>query len=108
MWLLLACRPSVESVSSSGPPPWTSPSTPIGTSPGPTTPPEPTTPTTPAPVPFEQRVMYLVMPDRFVDGDEANDGLGVPGCFDPGDPGKFHGGDWKGLADRLDYLAELG
>ncbi|MEQ1507404.1 MAG: alpha-amylase family glycosyl hydrolase [Myxococcota bacterium] len=69
-----------------------------------------TTTTTPpaVDVPFEQRAIYLVMPDRFANGDPTNDGLGVPNCVDPANPVLFHGGDWLGLEQHLDYLEELG
>jgi glycosidase len=53
-------------------------------------------------------VIYLVMPDRFFNGDARNDSLGSPGCFDPQAPTKFHGGDWAGLRQKMDYLKELG
>jgi glycosidase len=53
-------------------------------------------------------VMMCIMPDRFADGDLANDNL--PG-FPPADrtlPRAYHGGDLKGVIDHLDYLQELG
>ena len=54
------------------------------------------------------QVVYLVMPDRFENGDPANDDAGVPGCFDRSNPSKFHGGDLIGLRKRIPYLRELG
>lgn len=54
-------------------------------------------------------VLLNVMPDRFANGDPANDSL--PGLGDPADrsaPGGRHGGDLQGLTDRLDYLAGMG
>jgi alpha-amylase len=53
-------------------------------------------------------VIYLVMPDRFQDGNPANDASGVAGCYDPRDPKKFHGGDLAGLRQRIPYLRDLG
>ena len=56
---------------------------------------------------------YFVMTDRFANGDPANDrggltgGRGVTG-FDPSDKGFYHGGDLKGLQDKLDYIRGLG
>jgi neopullulanase len=53
-------------------------------------------------------VMICIMPDRFADGDPANDAL--PG-FPPVDrtlPGAYHGGDLKGVIDHLDYIQQLG
>ncbi|MDX6513805.1 MAG: hypothetical protein QOE36_3309, partial [Gaiellaceae bacterium] len=48
-----------------------------------------------------QRI-YFVMPDRYANGDPANDRGGLAGDrgttgFDPADPGWFHGGDLRGL-----------
>jgi glycosidase len=49
-------------------------------------------------------VMYLIMPDRFADGNAANNL--------PGDDRKalkgWHGGDITGIVQHLDYLLELG
>jgi len=53
-------------------------------------------------------VMLCIMPDRFADGDPANDNL--PG-FPPADrklPRAYHGGDLKGVLDHLDYIQQLG
>lgn len=57
---------------------------------------------------WRQRVIYLVMPDRFFNGDPSNDQAGVPNCFDRADPRRFHGGDFAGLRAKLPYLRELG
>ena len=60
-----------------------------------------------------QDVFYFVMPDRFNNGDKSND-LGGPkgsishGGFDPSSKWAFHGGDIKGLEQKLDYLDEMG
>ena len=54
------------------------------------------------------RTLYLVLPDRFANGDPTNDQLGEPNCFDPAAPLLFHGGDFAGLAARRPYLRELG
>ena len=48
-------------------------------------------------------VIYMVMTDRFADGDPSND-AGV----DRKNPGAYHGGDWRGLRGKLPYLAALG
>ncbi|WP_202409073.1 alpha-amylase family glycosyl hydrolase [Deinococcus xianganensis] len=57
---------------------------------------------------WRQQVIYLVMPDRFSNGNTSNDGLGQPNCFDPASPTKFHGGDIQGLRNRLGYIRDLG
>jgi glycosidase len=48
------------------------------------------------------------MPDRFQNGDPTNDDAGTPGCFDPANPSKWHGGDLAGLRQRIPYLQSLG
>ncbi len=54
-------------------------------------------------------VIYLLMPDRFANGDTANDN--APGMLEQADhnnPLGRHGGDIRGIADHLDYLSDLG
>lgn len=54
-------------------------------------------------------VVYLIMPDRFANGDPSNDN--VPGMLDGLARDSLtgrHGGDLKGVLDRLDYLKDLG
>jgi len=54
-------------------------------------------------------VIYLLMPDRFANGDTANDN--VPGMNEPvkrSDPNGRHGGDIKGIMQHLDYIKDLG
>ena len=56
---------------------------------------------------------YFVMPDRFENGNPANDTGGLTGDrlvtgFDPTDKGFYHGGDLAGLLDKMDYLEQLG
>jgi hypothetical protein len=57
--------------------------------------------------------IYFVMIDRFANGDTSNDEGGLTGFsaitgYDPADIGYFHGGDLKGLTEKLDYIAGLG
>jgi len=56
---------------------------------------------------WEEQVIYFVMPDRFANGDPANDDQGA-GEFDPANGAKYSGGDLQGLIDRLDYIQGLG
>ncbi len=54
-------------------------------------------------------VIYLIMPDRFANGDPSNDDPAVSkGMFDRGDPHYYHGGDLAGIRRRLPYLKSLG
>lgn len=61
----------------------------------------------------EDEVIYFVLPDRFENGDPANDRGGLSGDrlttgFDPTAKGFYHGGDIKGLIKQLDYIQGLG
>src|ERR1041384_5876649 len=49
-------------------------------------------------------VMYLIMIDRFADGDPSNNG----GIYDRKNKFYYHGGDLQGVINRLPYLKELG
>jgi hypothetical protein len=56
---------------------------------------------------------YFVMTDRFANDDRSNDKGGLAGDrrvtgYDPTDKGFYHGGDLRGLIDRLDYLQGMG
>ncbi len=54
-------------------------------------------------------LIYLIMPDRFANGDPANDRLStLDPTADRNNPFLRHGGDLKGITDHLDYLQELG
>jgi glycosidase len=54
-------------------------------------------------------VIYLIMPDRFADGDSANDDPIVSrGLFNPQKSRYYHGGDFQGIINHLPYLKELG
>jgi glycosidase/predicted alpha/beta superfamily hydrolase len=53
--------------------------------------------------------LYLAMPDRFANGDTANDSVeGFAEKANRADPDGRHGGDLEGLRQRLDYLAGMG
>ncbi len=54
-------------------------------------------------------IILLAMPDRFANGDPANDDM--PGMLEKADrsnPDGRHGGDLKGISDHLDYIDEMG
>ncbi len=54
-------------------------------------------------------VIYLLLPDRFANGDPSNDDPPPSrGLLDRSQPRHYHGGDFKGIRDRLDYLCDLG
>ena len=53
--------------------------------------------------------IYLIMPDRFANGDPTNDSH--PDLHEQSnrkDPWGRHGGDLQGIIDHLDYIAQLG
>jgi neopullulanase len=51
----------------------------------------------------------LIMPDRFANGDRSNDDPAKSkGLFDRSNPKFYHGGDLRGVIDRLAYLKDLG
>jgi glycosidase len=54
-------------------------------------------------------VIYLMMPDRFANGNPANDS--IPGMLegvDRSDPNARHGGDFAGIREHLGYIDSLG
>ena len=54
-------------------------------------------------------VIYFIMPDRFADGDQANNNPAKsPGLYDRSKGRYYHGGDFKGIIDHLPYLKDLG
>jgi glycosidase len=68
-----------------------------------------------------QDVLYLIMPDRFANGDRANDEPKARAAnsdsrsekdslptFDRAKPRAYHGGDLRGIREHLFYLEELG
>lgn len=53
--------------------------------------------------------IYMILPDRFANGEPNNDEFEFLGDkLDRGNPYGRHGGDLKGIADSLDYIAEMG
>ncbi|MFL6215568.1 MAG: alpha-amylase family glycosyl hydrolase [Blastocatellia bacterium] len=54
-------------------------------------------------------VLYLIMPDRFSNGDTSNDDPPKSkGLFDRGKGRYYHGGDLRGIINRLPYLKDFG
>ena len=55
----------------------------------------------------ENDIIYMVLTDRFYDGDSSNNGtLGVE--YRPGELKYTQGGDWVGLTQKLSYIKDLG
>lgn len=55
-------------------------------------------------------VLYLIMPDRFANGNPDNDNIPMrtPYKVDRNDPNARHGGDLAGIEQHLDYIQDLG
>ncbi|MGQ0634039.1 MAG: alpha-amylase family glycosyl hydrolase [Planctomycetaceae bacterium] len=54
-------------------------------------------------------VIYLIMPDRFVNGNPQNDApADEDAMLDRQDKEAYHGGDFAGIRQKLPYLADLG
>ena len=54
-------------------------------------------------------VIYLLMPDRFANGNPDNDSVeGLTDKANRAEQGGRHGGDLQGIRDHLDYLEDLG
>lgn len=55
-------------------------------------------------------VVYLIMPDRFANGDPSNDQIKMQQTYqvDRSDLTLRHGGDLLGIENQLDYLEQLG
>jgi glycosidase len=54
-------------------------------------------------------VIYLIVPDRFSNGDKENDNVqGYLEKADRSNPDGRHGGDIKGIMNHLDYIRDLG
>lgn len=63
--------------------------------------------------PPQDEFVYFLLPDRFENGNPANDRGGLSGDrmitgFDPTSSGFYNGGDLRGLIARLDYIQALG
>jgi glycosidase len=52
---------------------------------------------------WEDEIIYFIMVDRFQNGDPSNDL-----DSNPNDPLAYHGGDFQGIMDKLDYIQEMG
>ena len=58
---------------------------------------------------WDEEIIYMIMTDRFFDGDESNNNpANVEGSFDKEHLEAYHGGDFKGIIEKIPYLKELG
>ena len=61
----------------------------------------------------QDEIIYFLLPDRFENGDLANDRGGLKGDrlhtgYDPASKAFYNGGDFKGVMKRLNYIQSLG
>lgn len=62
---------------------------------------------------IQDDIFYFVLPDRFNNGDKSND-MGSTtdaisrGGLDPADKAMYHGGDIRGLEQKLPYIKQMG
>ena len=59
---------------------------------------------------WDEAVIYFTVTDRFFDGDASNNDAYGAGDYNVGEKGgsSYHGGDFAGLNQKLDYLKDLG
>jgi hypothetical protein len=60
---------------------------------------------------YESDVIYQILTDRFFDGDSSNNNpYNLVNSYDPykTDVNKYFGGDWQGIIDKIQYLANMG
>lgn len=59
--------------------------------------------------PWDEEIIYMVMTDRFFDGDPTNNNPdNIEGSYDKDHLEAYHGGDIKGLIEKVPYLKDLG
>ncbi|GCE24468.1 alpha-amylase family glycosyl hydrolase [Dictyobacter kobayashii] len=56
---------------------------------------------------WTSRSIYFIMTDRFSDGDTSNDNYGGFNS-NTSDPTAWHGGDFQGIINHLDYIKNMG
>lgn len=60
-------------------------------------------------VPWDEEIIYMVMTDRFFDGDPTNNNPeNIEGSFDKDHLEAYHGGDIRGIIEKVPYLKDLG
>lgn len=58
---------------------------------------------------WDEEIIYMVLTDRFYDGDESNNNPhNIDGSYDKDYLEAYHGGDFRGIIEKIDYLKELG
>lgn len=56
---------------------------------------------------WDEARIYFMLTDRFKDGDPSNNNPNGE-FYDPKHPESYHGGDFAGITEKMDYLKDLG
>lgn len=57
---------------------------------------------------WDESVIYFMVTDRFFDGNESNNAANGEQTYGKDNAGLYHGGDFAGITQKLDYLEDLG
>lgn len=57
---------------------------------------------------WDESVIYFMVTDRFFDGNESNNTASGEKTYGKNNAGLYHGGDFAGITQKLDYLENLG
>ena len=56
---------------------------------------------------WDEEIIYMVMTDRFFDGDPTNNNPeNIEGSFDKDHLEAYHGGDFRGIIEKVPYLKD--